>query len=69
MVNILLVSHSYKLASGVAELVRQMAPSDSVQIDVAAGIGEDHQEIGTNAVEIMEKLNALYTPLGLLRLL
>jgi phosphocarrier protein FPr len=69
MVNILLVSHSYQLASGVAELVRQMAPSDSVKIDVAAGIGEDHQEIGTNAVEIMEKLNALYTPEGTLVLM
>jgi len=69
MVNILLVSHSYQLASGVAELVRQMAPSDSVKIDVAAGIGDDHQEIGTNAVEIMEKLNALYTPEGTLVLM
>jgi len=69
MVNILLVSHSYQLANGVAELVRQMAPSDSVKIDVAAGIGDDHQEIGTNAVEIMEKLNALYTPEGTLVLM
>ena len=69
MVNILLVSHSYQLANGVAELVRQMAPSDSVKIDVAAEIGDDHQEIGTNAVEIMEKLNALYTPEGTLVLM
>ena len=53
MVNILLVSHSYQLASGVAELVRQMAPSDSVKIDVAAGIGDDHQEMGTNADKTM----------------
>ncbi len=69
MVNILLVSHSYQLASGVAELVRQMAPSNSVKIDVAAGIGDDHQEIGTNAVEIMEKLNALHSPEGTLVLM
>ncbi|MDY0125655.1 MAG: dihydroxyacetone kinase phosphoryl donor subunit DhaM [Anaerolineaceae bacterium] len=59
MVNILLVSHSFKLAQGTAELVRQMAPSPELSIKVAAGIGDDHEEIGTDAVEIMEALNEL----------
>ena len=69
MVNILLVSHSFQLASGVATLARQMAPSDAVKIEVAAGIGDDHAEIGTNAVEIAEKLNALSSPDGILILM
>ncbi|HBO34707.1 MAG TPA: hypothetical protein DD636_08275 [Anaerolineaceae bacterium] len=59
MVNILLVSHSYKLAQGTAELVRQMAPSSELKIRVAAGLGDEHDEIGTNAVEIMEVLSEL----------
>lgn len=59
MVNILLVSHSYKLATGTAELLRQMATSEVLKVRVAAGIGDDHEEIGTNAVEIMEALTEL----------
>ncbi len=59
MVNLLLVSHSHKLAQGTAELVRQMAPSPELKIRVAAGLGDDHDEIGTDAVEIMEALSEL----------
>lgn len=59
MVNILLVSHSYKLATGTAELLHQMATSEVLKVRVAAGIGDDHEEIGTNAVEIMEALTEL----------
>ena len=59
MVNILLVSHSHKLAQGTAELVRQMAPSPDLKIRVGAGIGDNHEEIGTDAVEIMDALNEL----------
>ena len=69
MVNLLLVSHSHQLAKGVAELVRQMAPSDTVKIAVAAGIGDNNEELGTNAAEIMEKLLELQSPEGILVLM
>lgn len=59
MVNILLVSHSYKLATGTAELLRQMATSETLKVRVAAGIGDNNEEIGTNAIEIMEALMEL----------
>ena len=59
MVNILLVSHSFKLATGTAELLRQMASSDTLKVRVAAGIGDNNEEIGTNAIEIMEALMEL----------
>jgi dihydroxyacetone kinase phosphotransfer subunit len=59
MVNILLVSHSHQLAEGTAALARQMASSGALEIRVAAGIGDDHSEIGTDAVEILEALNDL----------
>lgn len=59
MVSILLVSHSFQLAQGTAELVSQMATSPDLKIRVAAGIGEEHEEIGTDALAIMEALNEL----------
>ena len=59
MVNILLVSHSHKLAQGTAELVRQMATSPELKIRVAAGLGDDHDEIGTDAIEIMDAINEI----------
>jgi multiphosphoryl transfer protein len=68
MVNLLLVSHSKKLAEGVAGLARQMS-SDAVQIAVAAGIGDEREEFGTDAVEIMDKIQEIYTEDGVLVLM
>ena len=69
MVNLLLVSHSKVLAKSIAELARQMIISGEVKISIAAGIGEDHQEIGTNAVEIAESIQDIYTDDGVLVLM
>lgn len=69
MVNLLLVSHSKKLAEGVAEMVQQMTSSETVKIATAAGIGDQNQELGTNAVEIMEAIEAVYSEDGILVLL
>lgn len=68
MVAILFVSHSFKLAQGTLELVKQMAGPE-LSMRVAAGIGEDNLEIGTNAVEISEALIALDNPDGTLVLM
>ena len=69
MVNLLLVSHSKKLAESVADLAKQMIVSGEVKISIAAGIGEDHQEIGTNAVEIAEAIQDIFTNEGVLVLM
>ncbi|MDO9546784.1 MAG: dihydroxyacetone kinase phosphoryl donor subunit DhaM [Pelolinea sp.] len=69
MVNLLLVSHSKNLAESVADLAKQMIVSGAVKISIAAGIGEDHQEIGTNAVEIAEAIQDIYTNEGVLVLM
>ncbi|MGC9157453.1 MAG: phosphoenolpyruvate--protein phosphotransferase [Terracidiphilus sp.] len=55
MVGIVLVSHSKKLATALRELVLQMAGPD-FPIAVAAGVGEEHEELGTDAVHIAEVL-------------
>ncbi len=55
MVGIVLVSHSKKLATALRELVVQMVGKE-FPIAVAAGVGEDHEELGTDAVHIAEVL-------------
>ena len=69
MVNLLLVSHSRKLAEGAAEMVRQMVSSEVVKISIAAGTGDDHRELGTNAVEIAEAIQDIHTADGVLILM
>ena len=69
MVNLLLVSHSKNLAESVVGLAKQMIRSGEVEISIAAGIGEDHQEIGTNAVEIAEAIQDIYSNEGVLVLM
>lgn len=69
MVNLLLVSHSKMLADGVAEMALQMVSNDKVKIATAAGVGDDNQELGTNAVEIAEAIEEIYTEDGILVLM
>lgn len=68
MVNLVLVSHSRKLAEATAELARQMVPPQ-VKILVAAGIGDQREEFGTDAVEILEVVQKAYTSDGVLILM
>ena len=69
MVNLVLVSHSKKLAEGTAEMVKQMTASEAVTIVTAAGIGEDNQDLGTNAAEIIEAIESVYSDDGVLVLM
>ncbi len=68
MVGLVLVSHSRKLAESVRELVLQMTSSD-FPVAVAAGVGDQHYELGTDAVHIAEVLQALRRSDGLLVLM
>jgi multiphosphoryl transfer protein len=53
MVGLVLVSHSRKLASGIQEIIFDTAGRD-FPVAVAAGAGENHQALGTDAVHISE---------------
>lgn len=55
MINILLTSHSKKLAQGLKEIMEQMAPD--VLIDYSGGTSDG--QIGSNFDEISEKINKL----------
>ena len=63
MVGLVIVSHSRALADGLIGLVRQVSPV-SVPVAVAAGVGEARQEFGTDAVEIMSAIQAVYSEDG-----
>jgi phosphocarrier protein FPr len=68
MVGIVLVSHSRALAESVQELVRSMT-GPNLPLAVAAGAGEGHKELGTDAVEIAEAIVAVKGPDGVLVLM
>jgi phosphocarrier protein FPr len=68
MVGLVLVSHSRALAAAVRELVLSMS-GPKLPIMIAAGTGEDRSELGTDATEILECINAVMSEEGVLILL
>jgi phosphocarrier protein FPr len=68
MVGLVIVSHSRALAEGLMGLLRQVA-SPTLSVAIAAGIGEDRSEFGTDAVEIMEAIQSVYSEDGVLVLM
>jgi phosphocarrier protein FPr len=52
MVGLVLVSHSSDLAEALLGLIGQISSGQPPRIAIAAGMGEDHLEFGTNATEI-----------------
>jgi len=68
MVGIVLVSHSKALATAVRELVAAMA-GPKLALRVAAGAGNDHAELGTDATDILDGINEVMTDDGVLVLM
>lgn len=63
MVGLVVVSHSRALAAGVAELVGGVSDI-KIPIAFAGGTGTDHRELGTDAMDIMEAIQAVDNPQG-----
>lgn len=68
MVGLVLVSHSRALATALLDLVRQVTSAD-VPVAIAAGVGQDRRELGTDAIEIGEAIQAVYSDAGVLVLM
>ena len=68
MVNLVLVSHSRALAEATRALARQVA-APQVHITVAAGIGGQRQELGTDATDIADAIQSADSPDGVLVLM
>jgi dihydroxyacetone kinase DhaKLM complex PTS-EIIA-like component DhaM len=60
MVGLVIVSHSAKLAEGVAELARGMAGPD-VKIAATGGLALPDQPLGTDAVLIFQAIEQVYS--------
>ncbi len=69
MVNLVIVSHSPALATGVAELARAMTQESPLIIATAAGTGDDQHPLGTNAEQIYHAIEAAYSDDGVLVLM
>ncbi len=68
MVGLVIVSHSARLAEGVRELTQQMTQG-RVPLAVAGGIDDPENPIGTDAMKVMEAINAVYSDDGVVILM
>jgi len=68
MVGIVLVSHSRPLALGLKKLVQAMTGA-KLPLAVAAGVGDDRAELGTDAIEIAEAIGSVMSEDGVLVLM
>ena len=68
MIGIVIVSHSLALANALVDLVQQVS-NQPLSLAVAAGAGPGGKEFGTNAIEIAEAIQSVYSPEGVLVLM
>lgn len=68
MVGIVVVSHSAKLAEGVAELIREVAGPD-LALAVTGGLDLPGQPLGTDATLVLQAIDAAYSDDGVLVLM
>jgi phosphocarrier protein FPr len=68
MVGMVIVSHSRQLAESLVHLVKQVA-SENAPIALAAGVGSDRQTFGTDAAEIMEAVEKVFSHDGVIILM
>ena len=66
MIGIVIVSHSAKLAEGVAELAAQAAQSGGVRFATAGGTGDETNPIGTDAFRVLDAIESVYSDDGVL---
>ena len=65
MINFVIVSHSAKIAEGIVDLCSQMK-ADECQIIAAGGIDDPNNPIGTDAVKIMQAIESVFSPDGVI---
>jgi phosphoenolpyruvate-protein phosphotransferase/dihydroxyacetone kinase phosphotransfer subunit len=68
MVGLVIVSHSRALAEALVDLVKQVSQVE-VPVAIAAGVGPARQEFGTDATEIIEAIEQVYSDDGVLILM
>ncbi|MDR1127541.1 MAG: phosphoenolpyruvate--protein phosphotransferase [Treponema sp.] len=69
MVGLVLVSHCRDLALATERLARQVSSAVNIPVAAAGGTGDDHGELGTDAMDIMEAVDSVYSDDGVLVLM
>ena len=77
MVGIVIVSHSKKLATGLQELATQMVQgavrnplwADAPRVAIAAGIDDPENPLGTDAMQIYQAIESVYSDQGVVVLM
>ncbi|MDR2052935.1 MAG: phosphoenolpyruvate--protein phosphotransferase [Treponema sp.] len=69
MVGLVLVSHCRALACAAASFARQVSSNTALPIAFAGGAGDDHAELGTDAMDIMAAIESVYSDDGVLVLM
>jgi multiphosphoryl transfer protein len=67
MVGIVIVSHSAELAAGIRALAVQMAPQ--ARLAVAGGVDNPENPLGTDAMQVMAAIEAVYSEAGVVVLM
>ncbi|MBW5410923.1 PTS sugar transporter, partial [Brachyspira hampsonii] len=60
------VSHSYKLAKIAAEYIKEVTNINNVDISFSGGTGNNHKEIGTDAVDVFNAIERVYSDDGVI---
>lgn len=68
MVGLVIVSHSRELAAGAAGLAAGVSTA-SLPIAYAGGVGDNNEQLGTDATQIMEAIESVFSPDGVLLLM
>ena len=68
MVGLVLVSHSRSLAEATVELIRRTV-QPNLSIACSGGVGDNREELGTDAIEIQEAITSVYSEEGVLVLM
>ncbi len=68
MVGLVIVSHSNALSRALVDLVRQVTSKD-IPISAVGGVGADRAAFGTDAVDIVEAVESVYSPDGVVVLM
>ena len=68
MIGLVIVSHSAKLAEGVCDLARQVAQG-KVRIAAAGGTADPENPIGTDAFQVLQAIESVYSEDGVLVLM
>ncbi|MDR2772209.1 MAG: hypothetical protein LBB93_01925 [Elusimicrobiota bacterium] len=66
MVSLVLISHSRALAEAAADLAKKVSPKSDIPVFAAGGTGSSHEELGTDAYDILETLEKAYSSDGVL---